>query len=134
MRKKLVLNYVFELMLRFNDVSIKHKIMHGKRMMCQCTEMVIYYSIATNSAFKQSLQIPIIFSLYFKGSSETERTAGFPNDKGKIFHMKNNYPSNFSRMNILILEVNKLIVLFIPENARVTQMIYKLHQTAFYLA
>lgn len=54
MWKTLVLNYVFEWMLRFNDANVKCKIMHGKRMLCQCTEMIIYYSIATSSAFKPS--------------------------------------------------------------------------------
>lgn len=77
--KTLVLNYVFEWVLRFNDVNVKCKIMHGKRMLCQCTKMIIYYSIATSSAFKPSKSYNILVIL--KGSSETERTAGFSKDK-----------------------------------------------------
>jgi len=41
-------------MLRFNDLNVKCKIMHGKRLLCQCTEMLIDYSIATSSVFKPS--------------------------------------------------------------------------------
>lgn len=46
--------------------------------------------------------------------------------------MKNDCAQNFSRMHILILRVNAVMVE--PENARITQMIYKLHQNPFCLA
>lgn len=77
-----------------------------------------------------SLQSLIIFLLYLKGLSETDRQLAFQKKKeGKILHMKNNSVWNFSRMQILILRVNEVIVQ--PENARITQMIYKLHQNPF---
>lgn len=84
MQKNLVLNYVFELMLRFNDVNIKHRIMHGKRMLCQCTEVVIYYSIATNSVFKPSKSYNIVITL-----------------KGVIWNWKNSWFFKRQRQNLL---------------------------------
>lgn len=46
--------------------------------------------------------------------------------------MKNNCAWNFSNMQVLVLGVNE--VMMQPENARVTQVIYKLHQNPFCLA
>lgn len=52
MWKKIVLNNVFEWMLRFNDANIKCKIMCGKRMLCQCTEMIRFLQDSNKQFFQ----------------------------------------------------------------------------------